>query len=189
VGMHSHAGAWERVFGLRLRPSGDNMLKKLRLKGKALASRLTGISSGIVGFSWTPPTDEKDKARRLLVFLEDRRVLYQPHQREISPHVVKSILEIRQRLTKDLEDLPQDSPLGESIIGMRAACRKFLDETSYCRDGDLDLWAMPQALMFCLGELRALFGIHVAKIALMYDLELEGELARMVPNDPVDDKQ
>jgi hypothetical protein len=37
--------------------------------------------------------------------------------------------------------------------------------------------------------LRALFGIHVARIALMYDLELEGELARMIPHDPKDDKE
>lgn len=160
------------------------MFKKLKLKGQSLAGRVTGFSSPIVGLNWTPPVDEQDKARRLLVFLEDRRALYQPHEREISHHVVRSVLQIRQRLTRDLEEIPKESPLGESLTAMRASCRKFLDETSHGHSDHFGSWGMSQHLMLCLGELRALFGIHIAKIAFIYDLEIEGELISIIPPDP-----
>jgi hypothetical protein len=50
--------------------------KKVTLKGKQIAKRLTGISTPIGGISWTPPVDERDVAKKLLVFLEDRRALF-----------------------------------------------------------------------------------------------------------------
>ena len=66
--------------------------KQVKLKGKAIANRLTGISTPIGGISWTPPVNEKDKAKQLLVFLEDRRVIYHPYDIEVSANVVKSII-------------------------------------------------------------------------------------------------
>src|SRR5687768_8950801 len=41
-----------------------------------LTSRLTGMSIPIFGMSWTPPASERDAAKRVVTFLEDRRVLY-----------------------------------------------------------------------------------------------------------------
>ena len=79
--------------------------RRAKLKGKELAKRLTGISTPIGGLSWTPPVDERDVAKQLLVFLEDRRALYMPYNLEVSPYVVDSVLEIRQRLTEDLEQI------------------------------------------------------------------------------------
>jgi hypothetical protein len=105
------------------------MSKKLKLKGQAIARRLTGISCPVAGISWIPPTDEKGKARRLLMFLENRQALYQTYDMEAGPYVVKSIQEIRERLTSDLEDVSKSSVLGESILAMRAACRGFLNKT------------------------------------------------------------
>lgn len=61
--------------------------KQVKLKGKAIASRLTGTSTPIGGISWIPPVNEKDNAGRLLVFLEDRRALYEPYNMEIGGHV------------------------------------------------------------------------------------------------------
>ena len=107
--------------------------KRFRLKGKAIASRLTGISCPIAGISWIPPVDEQDKARRLLTFLEDRRALYHPYDMEVGDYVVESILEIRERLTADLEDVSKSSLLGESLSAMRAVCRKFLDKIQRVR--------------------------------------------------------
>jgi len=68
----------------------------MKLRGKSIANRLTGISTPIGGISWTPPVDERDKAKRLLTFLEDRRALYHPYNMEIGDYVVESILEIRE---------------------------------------------------------------------------------------------
>ena len=77
----------------------------IKLKGKQLAKRLTGISTPIGGISWTPPIDERNVAKQLLVFLEDRHALYMPYDMEVGPYVMHSIIEIRQRLTSDLEQI------------------------------------------------------------------------------------
>ncbi len=160
------------------------MKKQVKLKGKAIASRLTGISTPIGGISWTPPVDEKDRAKRLLVFLEDRRALYHPYDVEVGDYVVQSILEIRTRLTEDLEEISKSSILGESLTAMRAACRKFLDDIQ--KPKGRRHW-MGHHIINNLGELRALFGIHVARLACAYDLEVEKELSSILPPVPEDD--
>jgi hypothetical protein len=154
-------------------------IKKIRLKGKELLSRLTGISiASVAGISWKPPVDERGRAYQLLVFLEDRRVLYNPHDMENAHHMVQSVLEIRKRLTSDLESIDKECPLKHSLAAMQAACRKFLDETqeTHGHGYHLDPFMLQR-----LGELRALFGVHVAILAASYDLEVEGNLLTILP--------
>jgi len=154
-------------------------MKRLKLSAKQIASRLTGISCPIAGISWTPPVDERDKAKRLLVFLEDRRALYRPYDMEIGAYVDSSVLEIRQRLTEDLQDLPSSSILAECTRAMRAACRKFLDRSQHMHGAR---WHPLEAeLHTALGELRAIVGIHVARIACAYGLEVRDELTTILP--------
>jgi len=69
-------------YQLVLKPDYEDIAE--RMKGKAIASRLTGISTPTGGISWIPPVNEKGNARRLLVFLEDRRALF------MSPTIWKS---------------------------------------------------------------------------------------------------
>ncbi len=45
-----------------------------------IAHRLTGISSPFFGVSWVPPEADVTIAQRVLVFLEDRRVLFAPRR-------------------------------------------------------------------------------------------------------------
>ncbi|MGH2367450.1 MAG: DUF6650 family protein, partial [Chloroflexota bacterium] len=70
-----------------------------------------------------------DVARRLLTFIEDRRVLFDPTNVEVPSYAARSVQDIRQRLTEALADVDRDGPLGQSLLAMRAACRKFLDAT------------------------------------------------------------
>jgi len=60
------------------------------MKLAELARRLTGISTPVIGVSWEPPVSESDAARRVLVFLEDRRVLYEPSELEVPEQCVES---------------------------------------------------------------------------------------------------
>ncbi len=160
--------------------------KKAKIKGRSLVGRLTGISTPIGGVSWQPPVDQRDKARRLLTFLSDRGVLYEPYDLEVGPFVIESVLKIRERLSEDLEDVGESSDLGQSIAAARAACRRFLRLTqkeppAYHRMGEI---------ITHLGELRAHFGIHLARIACAYDLELDPHLEVILPEDaasPPDD--
>jgi len=49
------------------------------------------------------PTDlEVSRARRVIAFLEDRRVLYAPGEMEMAEHCVRSVLEIRHFLSDEI---------------------------------------------------------------------------------------
>lgn len=156
--------------------------EKIKLKGRELANRLTGISPPIGGISWKPPVVERDKARRLLVYLAGERALHYPYDKEIGTFVVESILDTRERLACDIKDLSMDSILRQILRGMQAACRKFLDENQSPSAG----YGWPyEAQLYCtLGELRALFGIHIARIACAYDLEVDACLGDILPPEP-----
>jgi len=156
--------------------------EKIKLKGQGLAARLTGIPTPIAGMSWKPPVGERDKAQRLLVYLAGQRALHYPYDREIGSFVVESILDIRERLTRDIEDLPEDSLLRQILRGMQAACRKFLDENQSPSAG----YGRPyEVQLYCtLGVLRALLGIHIARIACAYDLEVDACLGDILPPEP-----
>ena len=156
--------------------------KKVKLKGRELASRLTGILTPTDRISWKPLVDERDKARRLLLYLAGQRALHYPYDREIGTFIVQSILDIHERLTRDIEALSTDTLLRKILRALKAACRKFLDEN---RSPSAGYGGPYQAQLLCtLGELRALFGIHIARIAFTYDLEVDACLGDILPPEP-----
>lgn len=155
-----------------------------------LANRLTGFSTPIFGVSWNPSTLDVQIATQLMTFLEDRRVLYVPYDREDIEFASRSILEIRERLSSDLEKLDRTSDLGQSIAAMRAACRKFLDKTQHIDIRDMKYsirhpsrWDEPDIRDFfaALGGLRATFGIHIAQLAMKYGIDVEPQLVEIFP--------
>jgi hypothetical protein len=155
---------------------------KTKLKGRELAARLIGISTPVGGIDWEPPAEERDRARRVLAHLADQRALWDRYDKAIASFVVQSVLDMRDRLSRDREGLSQDSVLGEGLRAMQTACRKFLEENQSPRSG----YGSPYEaqLHSTLGELRALFGIHVARIACAYDLEMDAHLAGILPPAP-----
>ena len=154
------------------------------MKFNEIIKRLTGISSPIFGVSWNPENTSEDIAKRVISFLEDRRVLYNPSEMEVPHHCVKSILEIRNFLTEQIPQSTQNELTG-SLKAIRIACRKFLDLVGK-RDEIISFgnsrghWASWQ-FNGAVGELRGVFGIHVAKIAGMYGLDVEDDLASIFP--------
>ncbi len=162
-------------------------MTELKVKFKSLLSRLTGISTPLFGVSWNPPKLERDAARRLITFLEDRRVLFNPAAWEAPDHCVQSVLQIREQLTAAIGALPEDSGLTPSLRAMRSASRKFLDAMQALRSspghGGLHHHAPWDFFQFsaALGELRGVFGIHVARIAVQYGIDVEGDLAHILP--------
>ena len=103
--------------------------EKIKLKGRELANRLTGISTPAGGISWKPPVDGRGKAQRLLVCLAGQRAIHYPYDREIGTFITQSILDTSERPTRDIEALSMDSLLRKILRAMQAACRKFLDES------------------------------------------------------------
>lgn len=158
----------------------------------AIRRRLTGLSCPVFGVSWNPPEPRRDAARRVVAFLEDRRVLYAPEQMEIAHHCVESVLDIRRFLTGELQQPVEPDALTIGLRAMRAACRKFLDVVGADEDivrygyhqGHWASWVFNGAL----GELRGVFGVHLAQIAVEYGLAIEDELAAILPGEEEDDE-
>ena len=57
---------------------------------------------------------------------------------------------------------------------MRAACREYLDET---RQHMSPMFSF----LIALGKLRSLFGVNIAYLAIEYGIDIEGELASIIP--------
>ena len=89
------------------------------MKFSEIANRLTGISTPFGGASWQPAEMEIAGARRVIVFLEDRRVLYDPCQMEVPDHCVRSVIEIRHHLSDELGKLDSGSELAASLRASR----------------------------------------------------------------------
>jgi hypothetical protein len=155
---------------------------KTRLTRRDLTARLIGIRTPIGGVDWEPPPEQQDKARRVLTYLAEEGAFWDPYDIAISSFVTQSIVDLRGQLRLDLETLPADSVLHEALRAMHAACRVFLEENQSPRSG----YGPPYEaqLHSTLGELRALFGIHIARIACAYDLELDAHLAGILPPEP-----
>ena len=79
------------------------------MKFKEVIGRITGFSVPIFGVSWNPPQPDVTAARKVLVFLEDRRVLYNPYNIESEDQCIYSVTEIRKFLTEIIGGLGDES--------------------------------------------------------------------------------
>lgn len=161
------------------------MNKKSILKFKDIVSQITGFSTPIFGISWTPPKTESNVAKSVINFLEDKRVLYNPTELEVPHHCVASVIEIRHFLTKKTDDLESKSQLLVNLKTMRAACRKFLDSSqtlTLCNGGSFSRNSYDSWVFFsAFGEMRGAFGFCLSQMIISYGLDIEKDLATILP--------
>ena len=167
---------------------------KRRARVGRMSSRLTGLDVLGFGASWDPATSDAAVAESLVRYLEDRRVLYAFADVEVAEHCISSVLDIRRELTDILAQGGIDSVLVDSLRAMRASCRAFLERLRLDPTMDqfqivhayrdhlagstgLHDWILNQAI----GELRGVFGVHLALLASRYGIEVEEELATILP--------
>lgn len=148
--------------------------------------RLTGLSTPVFGASWTAPPAERDVAAELLAQLEDRRVLYNPSDAEVAHYCVQSVIEIRHLLSASVGKLGGGGVLADHIRAMGAAARRFLDRVGHWHaseyaDGMLSGHHRSWEFLDALGQMRGIFGVHLAMIAARYDLEVQGDLENILP--------
>lgn len=165
--------------------------RQYKVRFREVLGRVTGLSSPVFGVSWNPSEPEVTVARRVVAFLEDRRVLYVPSEMEVPDHCVRSIVEIRRFLTQEIQCIDNSAQIAESLRAMRAACRKFMTtveaRTEIVRFGaHAGHWAS-WTFNGALGELRGVFGVHVARLAATYGLDVEDDLASILPADAESD--
>jgi len=115
------------------RPSVKHTAVRPRVSAVGLrrwAKRLRGVQTPFGGANWEPFADDFDAARELVSFLEDRRVLYMPIDREYPEHCVQSVLAIREFCTGMLARISDTSALHPPVRLIRGACRQFCDDAS-----------------------------------------------------------
>jgi hypothetical protein len=96
------------------------------------ARRITGISTPLGGISWGDPgPGDGETVRRFLLFLEDRRALYNAMNLEVVGEVHRSIHEIREQCTKTLQaSRLRLSPLCRCARSARQAGAFMMTKTS-----------------------------------------------------------
>lgn len=152
--------------------------------------RLTGLSTPFGGVSWEVHEDDATVARRIIRFLEDRRVLYKAFDLEQRTHCIQSVLEIRRFLTTELGTLG-NGDLASKLAAIRTACRKFLDtlesssgQLAPFHHGMFHRGSPEWVFATALGEFRGAVGVLVAELAAKYHLDIDGELATILPGNP-----
>lgn len=156
------------------------------MKFKDLYNKRTEINCPIFGVSYKPTNDEIKLAKNIIIFLEARRVLYNPSEMEMPSHCITSVVEIKNYLTNEMMSIGQDTELYNYVSAMRKACNKFLN-TCNLKDDDVKNygghWGHWASWYFAsaLGEMRGLFGVMVLQIAVCYGLDVEDDLASTIP--------
>lgn len=163
------------------------------MKFTEIAARLNSVGTPFLSIGWTPSKTDSEIARRVIRFLEDRRVLFNPCAVEEPRHCAESVLQIRERLTKALEEVAEGSELFKHLVAIRAACRKFLDSGHIQSAEEIrlaDRYSLHTAFFFmALGELRATVGQHVAVMAVKWEIDVEKDLASVLPSGNSKDRQ
>lgn len=169
-------------------------------KKRDVKRHLTGLSLGAspdgsvsLGVEWERTPTSRTAAYRVPEFLADRRVLFNPYWREQADECAASVVDVRRKLTDEIEGLSDDVVLTPHLRAMRGACRQFLDRLGEARASERDGLAYRELtdnevpLILALGELRALVGVQIALIASAFDLEIPETLWELVPAAADDD--
>lgn len=165
------------------------------IKAKEMLNRVTGFSIPIFGIQWTPVALDREAVRKFIVFLEDRRALFNPMPSEVEDDVIGSIRHIREQCVLTLGALGEKSQAAANVRAIGAACRHFLDnpypefndafERHRWRDGEREFGlrhgTKPEAFFTALGEFRGYVGAQIAVLAALYDLDIHGDLTGIIP--------
>jgi hypothetical protein len=164
-------------------------VQRPRLKIGKVLQRIAGFAP-ITAVGWKASSADRNAVRAFLAFLEDRRVLFNPFHLEVEYQVKQSIFDIRAECTQAIGKLSDNSPAIAPLKGIRAACRRFLDEplTTGRRFHQRDFHGMESPEFFtALGEFRATVGALIANLAVLYKLDLAPELASIIPAEDADE--
>lgn len=170
----------------------------MRIGKRDVKRRLTGLTfptvlgTGGGGATWTAEEGDKARARAILQYLEDRRVLYNPYDAELPDACVMSVREIREHL-RTLIAQCQSAELRDPLRAVQAACRQFLTDVEaiggrnghriHVAGGGSDSWVFNQAL----GSFRARVGTSIAVVVETFDIDIDEHLAQILPP-PVDEE-
>lgn len=138
------------------------------------------------------PQSERDRARSILLRLEDHRVLHAPYDTEEESGTWGSIEELRAYLNEQVEQCESEE-LRKQVRALRAAVRQWLTDVESgrrvvdrtCPDAspaDRNRAEFLYALQ-ALGVMRGRVGVAIAEIGREFDIPIDGDLAHITPPD------
>ena len=150
-----------------------------------MSIRVTGGSFTVfgLGLNWERTPGDEAVARAVVIFLEDRRLLFGERHFEDEAHCVASALECRSFLGDQITAAAPGKQLELTLKSMRAAFRRFVERAGP-RGAN---FRGPRSVhgidpfSLALGDLRGQVGEQLARIAWRYDIEVDDELARILP--------
>lgn len=151
------------------------------MKFEKIYKNITGISCPIFGIQWNPPIIEVHEAEKVVIFLEDKRVLFNSIEMENVEYCARSVIEIRKELTRALQALPSDSNLSKQLKRMRRACQEFNDALCHPNFSHLDYPIQKSIFERAIFKLRGKFGLAVAEVVNAYGLDVDDGLASIIP--------
>ena len=151
------------------------------MKFERIYKNITGLSTPIFGIQWNAPAIEADEAKNVILFLEDKRVLFNHTSMEDAGHCALSVIEIRSALTKHLQALSAESNLAKSLKRIRRACQEFNDKVGHPKFLNLDRPVQTSMLEREIHKLREKCGLSIAEIAVSYGLDVDDGLASIIP--------
>jgi hypothetical protein len=148
---------------------------------KKILKNITGISTPLFGIQWNPPVVESDVAREIIRFLEDRRVLYRPEEDEGPSYCRQSVEQIRQMLTDRMPRVSSGSEIYKLLRDLRRQSRRFCDEIGSPSFPTLARPVQRSILKRELEGLRLVAGKVIGALAVSYGIDVEDELAAIIP--------
>lgn len=148
---------------------------------KEILAGVTGISVPIFGIQWKPVTAEVTVARDVLRALEDKRVLYRPYEMEGAHYCLCSVEDMRNTLTGALQQVDPQTHVGKQFTKIRRACREFCDIVGSPAFDRAERPMQQSLLSRELTKLRKTVGGAVAAIVIAYGLDVEDDLASIIP--------
>lgn len=113
--------------------------------------------------------------------LEDKRVLYRPEEMEGAHYCVHSVTDMRQKLTAAMQQVDGDSPLYKQLQKIRKASRDFCDVVGSPKFDAAPFPVQKSLLSRELARFRQSVGGAVGAISIAYGLDVEDELASIIP--------
>ena len=168
-----------------------------------LKQTISGFSTPLFGVSYNPSEGEREIAKELISFLEKQKALYDPFIKniltygEVPVYMVKYLLPASDQLSVFINKANDMEFLNTSITSMLVAFRKFFTTCQSIgvgfnfslgkgildqKNSTCDRAASCYTFFVAIGELRGVFGEHIAKLLLAYGLDIDEKLAELLPN-------
>lgn len=146
---------------------------------------MTGVSAAVGGAQWERRDDDAEIARRVLNLFADRRMLWKDFSVEIEEHCVVSANKVRDALGGHLDNPEIGTDLTRRLGLLQRLFRDFVDEVGPAgEDRHGHRWSTHgiDVLSMALGRLRGLVGVQVGELAALYGLDVDDDLASLVPD-------